>query len=730
MRCFNCMKKIPDKASFCPYCGKNVQIHNPSHCLSSGTVLNDRYEVGAVIGEGGFGITYTGYDQVLELKVAIKEFYPTGIANRNNTVSSKIVLTTSKHTGFYQNGKQRFLDEARNIARFSDEDGIVDVRDHFTENDTAYIVMEYLDGVDLREYLNTNGTIPARNAFEMMLPLMRALEKMHKQGIIHRDIAPDNIMRLDNGKLKLTDFGSARCYLRDEAKTMSIFLKQGYSPIEQLGSKSAQGPWTDVYSLCATIYQCITGTVPPNSLDRSVLDELKTPSELGFDIPSELEDVLMKGLAVKSADRLQDMEELINAADAEQINSPQTVDTQAEGKPLTDSVNIPQNDPQELTKSADDSDSIFIYESPAKDAPVNEPIAGSVIKTENADTFQRQPAAKKAPRKRNAGFIVGIILAGTAVLAGLIALPIYFMQQNKDSGTSGSYSETQSADASDSKQTKLSVKKTATTVSAGENHLAGLKTDGTVIAIGKNEIGQCDTTDWSDIVTISGSGFNTVGVKSDGTAVATGYNKDGQCNVEDWKNLSDISAAWWHTVGLKKNGKVVATGLNDNGQCNVGDWSDIADVSAGCYHTLGLHSDGTVSAAGSNKYKQCDVGSWKDIVAVSAGDSHTVGLKSDGTVTATGYNEDGACNVGDWKDIVAISAGRWHTVGLKSDGTVVAAGLNNAGQCNVSNWKDIVAVSAGTQYTVGLKSDGTLVTVGKNDNGQCNVSDWKDIKLP
>ena len=424
MRCFNCMKKIPDKASFCPYCGKNVQIQNPSHCLSSGTVLSDRYEVGAVIGEGGFGITYTGYDQMLELKVAIKEFYPTGIANRNNTVSSKIVLTTSKHTNFYQKGKQKFLDEARNIALFSDEDGIVDVRDYFTENDTAYIVMEYLDGVDLREYLSTHGTIDAGNTFEMMLPLMCALEKMHKQGIIHRDIAPDNIMRLNNGNLKLTDFGSARYYLRDEAKTMSIFLKQGYSPIEQFGNKTAQGPWTDVYSLCATMYQCITGTVPPNSLDRSVLDELKTPSELGIDIPAGLENVLMKGLAVKSADRLQDMGELINAAEAEQIKTfrhlnPDTNDN---------SKNIYSNNQAEglyeKTKSADDSG---IIENPIPGA------RETLNKPAGLSGFPQKPVDKKPSRKNKTGFIVSMTIIGTLVTVGLIALPFYFMQNKNDS---------------------------------------------------------------------------------------------------------------------------------------------------------------------------------------------------------------------------------------------------------------------------------------------------------
>ena len=268
------------------------------------------------------------------------------------------------------------------------------------------------------------------------------------------------------------------------------------------------------------------------------------------------------------------------------------------------------------------------------------------------------------------------------------------------------------------------------TVSAGDFHTVGLKSDGTVVAVGDNEGGQCDIDGWTDIVAVSAGGNHTVGLKSDGTIVAVGDNDYGRCDVDGWTDIVAVSAGENHTVGLKSDGTVVAVGDNDYGQCNVDGWTDIVAVSAGYYHTVGLKSDGTVVAVGDNEDGQCGVDGWTDIVAVSAGWRHTVGLKSDGTVVAVGDNEDGQCDVGGWTDIVVVSASYDHTVGLKSDGTVVAVGDNEDGQCDVGGWTDIVAVSAGKLHTVGLKSDGTVVAVGYNYYGQCNVDGWTDIKLP
>ena len=255
-------------------------------------------------------------------------------------------------------------------------------------------------------------------------------------------------------------------------------------------------------------------------------------------------------------------------------------------------------------------------------------------------------------------------------------------------------------------------------VAAGTHHTVGVKSDGTVVAVGNNDDGQCNVGGWTDIVQVAAGDFHTVGVKSDGTVVAVGWNDDGQCDVGGWTGINQTAAGYDHTVGLKSDGTVVAVGANWAGQCNVGNWTGITQVAAGD-HTVGLKSDGTVVAVGRNDDGQCDVGDWTNIAQVAAGTYHTVGLKSDGTVVAVGENNEGECDVGGWTDIVQVAADVDHTVGVKSDGTVVAVGYNDEGECNVGGWTDIVQVAAGFGHTVGLKSDGTVVAVGANWAGQC-----------
>ena len=262
-------------------------------------------------------------------------------------------------------------------------------------------------------------------------------------------------------------------------------------------------------------------------------------------------------------------------------------------------------------------------------------------------------------------------------------------------------------------------------ISAGCTYTVGLKSDGTVVAVGANDYGQCNVSGWTDIVAISAGVFQTVGLKSDGTVVAVGDTKYDKCNVSDWKDIVAVSAGVNYTVGLKSDGTVIAVGLNDYGQCNVSGWNDIVAISAGQLHTVGLNSDGTVVATGCNVDGECNVNDWTDVIAISTGESHTVGLKSDGTVVAVGDNDYGQCNVSGLTDIVAISAGDFQTVGLKSDGTVVAVGPNSQVKCDVEDWKDIVAISAGDDHTVGLKSDGTVVAIGENYFGQCLVGHKK-----
>jgi hypothetical protein len=262
-------------------------------------------------------------------------------------------------------------------------------------------------------------------------------------------------------------------------------------------------------------------------------------------------------------------------------------------------------------------------------------------------------------------------------------------------------------------------------VAAGGFHTVGLRSDGTVLAVGKNESGQCDVGDWENVIQVSAGYEHTVGVKCDGTAVAVGDNSYGQCGVSGWTDITHVAAGYRHTVGLRSDGTVVAVGSDSYGQCGVSGWTDITHVAAGYRHTVGLKSDGTVVAVGSDSYGQCGVTGWTNIIQVAAGGYHTVGLTSDGTVLAVGFNDIyGQCNVGDWENIAQVAAGELHTVGLKSDATVLAVGENANGQCNVSAWGDILQIAAGYRHTVGLKSDGTVMAVGLNNDGQCDVDEW------
>ncbi|MBQ5381132.1 MAG: serine/threonine protein kinase, partial [Ruminococcus sp.] len=195
----------------CRFCGHDntAPVNSPVYHLPGGTQLHGRYVIGRALGEGGFGITYIGMDTTLSKRVAVKEFYPSGIAVRDSTVSAEVQVSDDKQASF-DRGVERFLFEAKSVAAFTDEDGIVDVQDYFQENRTAYIVMNFLDGKNLYQYVADHGRFSFDKLIALLTPVMRALRNMHSKGIIHRDISPDNIMFTTKGVLKLTDFGSAK----------------------------------------------------------------------------------------------------------------------------------------------------------------------------------------------------------------------------------------------------------------------------------------------------------------------------------------------------------------------------------------------------------------------------------------------------------------------------------------------------------------------------------------
>ena len=279
------------------------------HCLRKGTRLIGRYIIEGVLGQGGFGITYLGTDELHEKKVAIKEFFPQGIVTRNIEYQDTVTVTFVGEKDNYEKGKERFLKEARTMAKFSKDEGIVKALDFFEINNTAYIVMEYLEGITLKQYLRENKRIAPEDLIELLVPLIESLDEIHSQGMIHRDISPDNIMVLPDGRIKLMDFGAARDYTEFGEKSLSIVLKPGYAPPEQYQTHGIQGPWTDIYALCATMYKCITGENPPDAIERVMDDHLKKISEFGIVIPPQEEAAIIKGMSVSAKDRYQNIKD-------------------------------------------------------------------------------------------------------------------------------------------------------------------------------------------------------------------------------------------------------------------------------------------------------------------------------------------------------------------------------------------------------------------------------------
>jgi serine/threonine protein kinase len=312
------------------------------HCLRKGTRLIGRYTIEGVLGQGGFGITYLGIDELHEKKVAIKEFFPQGIVTRNIEYQDTVTVTFVGEKDNYEKGKERFLKEARTMAKFSKDEGIVKALDFFEINNTAYIVMEYLEGVTLKQYLRENQRIAPEDLIELLVPLIESLDEIHSQGMIHRDISPDNIMVLPDGRIKLMDFGAARDYTEFGEKSLSIVLKPGYAPPEQYQTHGIQGPWTDIYALCATMYKCITGENPPDAIERVMDDHLKTISAFGIPVSAQIEEAIIKGMSVAAKDRYQNVgdfcEDLYGGYEERSVSGAEESQSQVETESAEQSV--------------------------------------------------------------------------------------------------------------------------------------------------------------------------------------------------------------------------------------------------------------------------------------------------------------------------------------------------------------------------------------------------------
>lgn len=330
--CMNCMEEYDVQLGACPVCGF-VRGTPPkeSYHLYPEVMLADRYEIGTVVAYGGFGIIYRAWDTKMNTMVAVKEYFPSALVNRSPGSQQIFVYSGRKKTEF-EIGLKGFLEEARNTARFSTYENVVNVYDYFEENGTAYLVMEYMDGVSLKQYTKENGgRIDWRQAVGIGCSMADILKIVHAAGILHRDISPDNIMICRNGKIKLFDFGAARFSGEDSEMTRTVILKIGFAPPEQYRKKSIQGPYTDIYALGATLYRSITGIKPEESVNRQEAlyrgepDPLRHPKELVPEIPDYLDAALMKALSIDPELRFQRVTQFKDAIlDVTQCIDPQT----------------------------------------------------------------------------------------------------------------------------------------------------------------------------------------------------------------------------------------------------------------------------------------------------------------------------------------------------------------------------------------------------------------------
>lgn len=312
--CLGCMADKGEAAE-CPYCGwREGNALGAGQHLPPGTILRGKYLLGRVLGQGGFGISYLAWDLDLNLKLAIKEYLPRDFATRAPGNTEVTAYTSADSQAFFDEGREKFLEEARTLASFEDHPNIVSIRDFFRENSTAYFVMNYIEGQTFKEYIQSKGgRLEYEDALQIMMPVFDALRVIHQTGILHRDISPDNIFITGKGLVKILDFGAARHAMGEHSKSLSVILKPGYAPEEQYRSKGSQGPWTDEYAVAATFYRALTGAVPPDALDRMAQDTMQSPSQLGCKIPPAAEATLLKALSVRAEDRFPDLKEFQNA---------------------------------------------------------------------------------------------------------------------------------------------------------------------------------------------------------------------------------------------------------------------------------------------------------------------------------------------------------------------------------------------------------------------------------
>ncbi len=322
--CPNCFMPISG-STICPNCGndysKNKQF---AGVLPVFTLLNNRYLVGRVLGKGGFGVTYIAKDIISNNICAIKEYMPSEYSTRSGGTQSIVPFSDDKARFVFTHGREKFMEEAKTLLKLRNNPTVVDILDYFTQNNTAYLVMEYLDGQDLRKLARSSGgKLDPEFAKMVFVTIASSLMEIHRINILHRDLSPENIIATSNGRIKLIDFGAARNFVSTQNKGMSILLKPGFAPPEQYNAKGTQGPWSDVYALCATFYTLVSGKPLVDALFRYRGEPQPSLASLGCPVTKKTSDVIERGMELDYKRRYKDFKELLDDIDIATSNTSQ-----------------------------------------------------------------------------------------------------------------------------------------------------------------------------------------------------------------------------------------------------------------------------------------------------------------------------------------------------------------------------------------------------------------------
>ena len=749
---------------------------NP-RCLAVNTVLAGKYLVGPVLGEGGFGITYAGYDLNMETRIAIKEYFPVELVTRDTTLqntggggaassssdsdggepsagsisasgggSDRVISLSGEKSKTYQQGLKKYVDEARNVSQFSGIPGIVSVKDFFYENDTAYIVMEYIEGISLKEYLRQKGgKVSEEEALAILRPVLEALEKVHAAGIVHRDISPDNIMLTFAEKekaeqasasdtastpastavygnisaVKLIDFGAARMTSKNDQKSLTIILKHGYAPEEQYRSHGEQGPWTDVYALCAVLYRMLTGKVPEPAMDRLFSDGLKCPEELGVKVTPAVSEAIMRGLAVKKEDRIRSVRELMDALYA--------------GKKLKKKGKILQFGKFSVSVRAAVLSAGCMLVLAAGIAAVGISLSGrSTPSAAAADGLEAAvtdgagaPESGQTGENDADGTALQEAVDGTAAAE---TVPASGTRQAPE----GAETLTLEEKAYEPGE-QIVWPKAETMIAGGYKHLVSLRDDGTVLAAGSNDSGQCNVQDWESIAAVYAYDSITAGLRTDGTVVVAGRDALNE-SVSSWRDVTMLALGINHILGLTQDGRVLSAGTNLSGCCETGDWENIVSVWADDSLSIGITEEGRVKIAGSLYYGMLEeeqnevkerISSWTEIRQVRINSGNIYGIRQDGTVLCDGrmdeWNRD---QIEMLEGVVSLAVGDGYFVELCADGTVQKAGYCRPEiEQEIEKWKDIAAL-AGTETSLAcLRRDGTILVTEPDLGGNSTIDE-------